>query len=348
MSSYLDFALSLSSLSCLLEAVFLSREVLTSFVLRRLVCVVLDYLGHLLFLLLVFCSCPPLLPTPVAALLEGSALLMVESLSPPRFCTHCRRPGHLESDCYQKQRGVPPRAPPSAPVTTGFTEQDIVRLQRLLASSGSASTGTAASAAVSSPQSGTSSWVLDSGASFHMSPDSSSLSSLRTLTLGPWLGLALGAVTPRDFGSLTGFMFLLPPLPRPLHACLLLPPPPPFSSGTIVLVIFVVLACHLYFVEVFWGLSQEMSRFRVVRVVGLVNRISYLILLVRLYLSDRLIWFILISCSADSLTTFSSSTRQTPFSSLTTVPTLHIFPSHVTFLAYGRPSLPFSLLPSSP
>ena len=73
---------------------------------------------------------------------------------------------------------MPPRHPPSAPVTTGFTEQDIVRLQRLLASSGSASTGTAASAAVSSPQSGTSSWVLDSGASFHMSPDSSSISSL--------------------------------------------------------------------------------------------------------------------------------------------------------------------------
>ncbi|KAK1646342.1 hypothetical protein QYE76_064147 [Lolium multiflorum] len=127
----------------------------------------------------------------------------------------------------------------------------------------------------------------------------------RTLTLGPWLGLALGAVTPRDFGSLTGFMFLLPTFHRRLHACLLLPPPPPFSSGITVLVIYVVLACHLYFVEVFWGLSQEMSRFRVVRVVGL------------------------------SLTTVSSSTRQTPLSSLTTVPTLHIFPSHVTFLEYG-------------
>ncbi|KAK1685428.1 hypothetical protein QYE76_046276 [Lolium multiflorum] len=89
------------------------------------------------------------------------------------------------------------------------------------------------------------------------------------LTLRHWLGLALGAVIPRDFGSLTGFMFLLLPLHRLIHVCLLLPLPPPFTSGIIVLVTFVVLACHLYFVEVFWGLSQEMSRFRVVKVVGL-------------------------------------------------------------------------------
>ncbi|KAK1647817.1 hypothetical protein QYE76_065622 [Lolium multiflorum] len=36
--------------------------------------------------------------------------------------------------------------------------------------------------------------------------------------------------------------------------------------GIIVLVIFVVLACRLYFVEVFWGLSQGMYRFRIVMV----------------------------------------------------------------------------------
>ncbi|KAK1644698.1 hypothetical protein QYE76_062503 [Lolium multiflorum] len=93
--------------------------------------------------------------------------------------------------------------------------------------------------------------------------------SSRTLTLGHWLGLTLGVVTPRDFGSLTGLMFLLLPLHRLHHVCLLLPLPPPFSSGIIVLVIFVVLSCRLYFVEVFWGLSHEMSRFRVVRVIGL-------------------------------------------------------------------------------
>jgi hypothetical protein len=33
----------------------------------------------------------------------------------------------------------------------------------------------------SSPQSGTTSWVLDSGASFHMTSDSSALSSLHSL-----------------------------------------------------------------------------------------------------------------------------------------------------------------------
>ncbi|KAK1683775.1 hypothetical protein QYE76_044623 [Lolium multiflorum] len=42
-----------------------------------------------------------------------------------------------------------------------------------------------------------------------------------------------------------------------------------FQQWIIVLVTFVVLVCRLCFVEVFWGLSQEMSRFRVVRVVGL-------------------------------------------------------------------------------
>ncbi|KAK1686630.1 hypothetical protein QYE76_047478 [Lolium multiflorum] len=53
-------------------------------------------------------------------------------------------------------------------------------------------------------------------------------------------------------------------------------------------------------------------------------------------------------CSAESLTTFYFfSAHQTPFSSLTTFPTLHTFLYHVTFLAYDGPSLPFSILPSS-
>ena len=78
------------------------------------------------------------------------------------------------------------RAPPSA---QSFTAQDIAQLKRMLASSGSSSTGTVASltastTATSPPpptQSGTSPWVLDSGASFHMSSDSSALSSLRPI-----------------------------------------------------------------------------------------------------------------------------------------------------------------------
>ena len=63
-----------------------------------------------------------------------------------------------------------------------------MRLKCLLASSGY-STGTAGSltessgtaAPPSSTQSCTSSWVLDSGASFHMTSDSSALSSLRPI-----------------------------------------------------------------------------------------------------------------------------------------------------------------------
>ena len=69
--------------------------------------------------------------------------------------------------------------------TPSLTDQDIVRLKRLLASSGSSSTGSAvavtapsSSSSQASTQLGASSWVLDSGASFHMSSDSSALSSL--------------------------------------------------------------------------------------------------------------------------------------------------------------------------
>jgi hypothetical protein len=57
-----------------------------------------------------------------------------------------------------------------------------------------------------------------------------------------WLELALGAVTPRDFGILIGFVFHRPTLAPPLlPMLLLLPLPPHFSNGIIDLVIFVVL-----------------------------------------------------------------------------------------------------------
>ncbi|KAK1685696.1 hypothetical protein QYE76_046544 [Lolium multiflorum] len=236
-----------------------------------------------------------------------------------------------------------------------------------------------------------------------------SLSRVLTLTLGHWLGLALSAVTPRKFGSLIGFMFLLLPLHRLHPVCLLLPPPPPFSSGIIALVIFVVLDCRVYFDKVFWGHScsgflswrpcpngvaerkhrhlLEMARAMMI-VVSLpphfwaeaVSIFTYLINLqpstalqggiplerltgrapdystLRLFGCVAMFFLLHIirhsssvcPCSAESLPTFYSFfTYQTPLSSLTTFPTLHTFLSHVTFLAYGGPSLPFSLLPSS-
>jgi hypothetical protein len=75
----------------------------------------------------------------------------------------------------------------SSPAT--FTEQDIMRLKRLLAASGSSSSGIAGSMTdssytarpPSSTQSGTSLWVWDFEASFHMTSDSSIMSSLRPL-----------------------------------------------------------------------------------------------------------------------------------------------------------------------
>ncbi|XP_037475943.1 uncharacterized protein LOC119353418 [Triticum dicoccoides] len=70
-----------------------------------------------------------------------------------------------------------------------LTEQEITRLRYLLAaSSGSSPTGSTGSATDSSgnvrppsTQSGTSPWILDTGASFHMTHDSSTLSSIRAL-----------------------------------------------------------------------------------------------------------------------------------------------------------------------
>ncbi|SPT18243.1 unnamed protein product [Triticum aestivum] len=107
------------------------------------------------------------------------------------FCDYCSRPSHPESDCRQKQRNQrrsSSSGTPASSSTPSLIKQDIVRLERLLASSGSSSTGSAAAVAAftsSSPPastpSGTSSWVLNSGASFHMSSDSSALSSLRPL-----------------------------------------------------------------------------------------------------------------------------------------------------------------------
>ena len=70
-----------------------------------------------------------------------------------------------------------------------LTEQEITRLRCLLAAcSGSSPTSSAGSATDSSgivrppsTQSGTSPWILDTGASFHMTHDSSTLSSIRAL-----------------------------------------------------------------------------------------------------------------------------------------------------------------------
>uniref|UniRef100_A0A453DIC1 Retrovirus-related Pol polyprotein from transposon TNT 1-94-like beta-barrel domain-containing protein n=1 Tax=Aegilops tauschii subsp. strangulata TaxID=200361 RepID=A0A453DIC1_AEGTS len=135
-------------------------------------------------------TAPPLLPTPSGGV---SRPLYAEKSTSRRdtFYGYCSRSGHPESDCRQKkrdQRRSSSSGPPASSSTPSLTDQDIVRLKRLLASSGSSSTGSVAAMTASSStppqastQSGISSWVLDSGASFHMSSDSSVLSSLRPL-----------------------------------------------------------------------------------------------------------------------------------------------------------------------
>ena len=128
-------------------------------------------------------SAPPLLPTPSG----GSA-------RPRSHCDYCKNDGHIESQCYTKRkhlrkaRSSGTASSPSPASAIALTEQDILRLKRLHAASGSSSTGTAGSVTDASrtehppsTQSGTSPWVLDSRASFHMSSHSSTLSSLRSL-----------------------------------------------------------------------------------------------------------------------------------------------------------------------
>ena len=93
-------------------------------------------------------NAPPLLPTPSS---EGRSH---EGRSRPRtHCSYCNRDGHPESDCFKKKRDMRnrernsssrTRASSSTSSTVSLTEQDIVKLKRLLAASGS-STGTAGS-----------------------------------------------------------------------------------------------------------------------------------------------------------------------------------------------------------
>lgn len=61
-------------------------------------------------------------------------------------CGYCDKDGHPESNCFKKQhhmRNMEHNSSPSTSSTVTFTEQDIFKLKRLLAASGSPSTGSA-------------------------------------------------------------------------------------------------------------------------------------------------------------------------------------------------------------
>nr|XP_045083205.1 uncharacterized protein LOC123493564 [Aegilops tauschii subsp. strangulata] len=87
-------------------------------------------------------SASPLLPTPSG----GSG-------RPRSHCDYCNNDGHIESQCYTKRKHLRkarssssgPSSSPSPASAIALTEQDILRLKRLLAASGSSSTGTAGS-----------------------------------------------------------------------------------------------------------------------------------------------------------------------------------------------------------
>jgi hypothetical protein len=114
--------------------------------------------------------------------------------------TYCDKDGHVESFCFRKKKDL--RRGNSSKGTSGSSQksaggsdsQEILMLLRRLtasavtgsvgfvalpsAQSGSAVLGSSSSTEGSSSASGTIPWILDSGASFHMTHDRSSLSSI--------------------------------------------------------------------------------------------------------------------------------------------------------------------------
>uniref|UniRef100_A0ACD5ZXF1 Uncharacterized protein n=1 Tax=Avena sativa TaxID=4498 RepID=A0ACD5ZXF1_AVESA len=105
-----------------------------------------------------------------------------------RHCSYCNKDGHTWATCYtrdpslrQQHQMARGQSVPSGSSAVALSDQDIIRsLRGLLASTGSSSTGTAGSVTDSSgtarpppsTQSGTSTWYLDSRASFHMTSES--------------------------------------------------------------------------------------------------------------------------------------------------------------------------------
>ncbi|XP_044981335.1 uncharacterized protein LOC123448486 [Hordeum vulgare subsp. vulgare] len=98
-------------------------------------------------------SAPPLLPTPA-----GVALFILRRADRAviQSCGYFSRSGHPETDCRQKQRDQRRSSfsgSPTSSSTPSLTDQDIIRLKRLLASSGSSSTGSAVAVTTLTPSS---------------------------------------------------------------------------------------------------------------------------------------------------------------------------------------------------
>jgi hypothetical protein len=89
----------------------------------------------------------------------------------------------------------------------------------------------------------------------------------RIVALVTWLALAPVIIIHNVFGSLTSFVFL--PLRPPVLLALLMQchPRHHLLSGIIICATFVVPACRLYFIEVFYGLFQVESLYIIIRVV---------------------------------------------------------------------------------
>ncbi|XP_076932831.1 uncharacterized protein LOC143598514 [Bidens hawaiensis] len=131
------------------------------------------------------------------------------------ICHYCKEPGHTKWDCPNRPPGSqPPPRPKARIATTGeasdpnatpaytFSEEDYCRLQHLLASQTTPPAPSAKAANSSTFPSLSSSWVIDSGATHHMTGNSGILSNLHNVSHQP-VRLADGSSCPvLGFGSI--------------------------------------------------------------------------------------------------------------------------------------------------
>ncbi|WVZ95191.1 hypothetical protein U9M48_040987 [Paspalum notatum var. saurae] len=189
---------------------------------------------------------PPAAPTATSVSAPAVGSTAQTGTAAALYCNYCKARTHNIEQCKKRpprrKGGASSGAPTlhqSPPAWALDLTRCMERMERLYTAPSTPSVVPSVATCVPQPgaqssQSSTLPWILDSGASFHMTPDSTHLCSLSpssaslfvntadgSLYGGLWLVLAAGSVILLVFGSLTGFVFQLllvaglPPLMMP-------------------------------------------------------------------------------------------------------------------------------------